>query len=140
MIKQWRTGAVLWGLGLGSLLAQPQPPVETAYGQSPTQAVARFDLEHPVRIRVINATPHPLEYGLADPFPQVTEVQAGNQIELTQVRIPNCLAINTPMLAPVEYQVTLLPDNWIEVEVTVSPDIYGVHCLDLRLDGGIYVY
>lgn len=100
----------------------------------------RFDPNQAVHIRVFNRTPHPLEYGLADPFPQIKEVQAGEQIELFQVRVPNCLGINTPMLAPVQYQVSAGAGNWIEVEVQVSPEIYGVHCLELQLDGGVYVY
>lgn len=123
-------------LPLGALLLST--PVGLA--QSLPADVTRFDPSQPVHLRVINRTPYPIEYGLTDPRPQVKEVQAGDQIELKQIRIPNCLGLNTPMLAPVIYQVSSLADNWIRVEVRVSPEIYGVHCLDLRQDGEIYVY
>lgn len=120
---------------IGWLISTP-----AGLAQSWETDVARFDPSQPVHLRVINRTPYPIEYGLTDPRPQVKEVQAGDQIELKQIRIPNCLGLNTPMLAPVVYQVSALADNWIRVEVRVSPEIYGVHCLDLRQDGEIYVY
>lgn len=138
MRDAWVGLTVAWILGCGV----PDGFLLSSFAQthSDQQPVARFDPTQPVRLRVINRTPHPLEYGLTDPRPQVTEVQAGEQIELTQVRIPNCLGINTPMLAPVRYQVSRQDGNWIQVEVRVSPEIYGEHCLDLRQDGEIYVY
>ncbi len=114
----------------GSLIAQGSVwPVETWF--SPQQ---------PVKLRIVNRTPYPLEYGLTDPRPIVTEVQAGEQVELTTVRIPNCLAINTPMMSPVQYDATTVSGNWIVVEVTVVSDVSGDHCLDLRESGAVYIY
>ncbi len=127
---------LVWGFPLVSTPVASGSPIAQPDQQTPV----RFNPNQPVHIRVFNRTPHPLEYGLADPFPQIKEVQTGEQIELYQVRVPNCLGLNTPMLAPVQYQVSAEAGNWIEVEVRVSPEIYGVHCLELQLDGEVYVY
>ncbi|NJO86099.1 MAG: hypothetical protein HC818_05595 [Synechococcaceae cyanobacterium RM1_1_27] len=59
---------------------------------SPWAVVARFDPARPITVRVLNRTPHPLEYGLSDPYPSVlTEVQTGQEIRLEQVVVPQLL-------------------------------------------------
>ena len=112
---------------------------------SPWQVVARFDPARPITVRVLNRTPHPLEYGLSDPYPTtLTEVQTGQKIQLEQVVVPNCLALNTPMLSPVQYAVASTQDaagaNLITVEVTTVNDVSGDHCLDLQESGAIFIY
>ena len=112
---------------------------------SPWQVVARFDPARPITVRVLNRTPHPLEYGLSDPYPStLTEVQTGQEIQLEQVVVPNCLALNTPMMSPVQYAVAATQDaagsNLITVEVTTVNDVSGDHCLDLQDSGAIFIY
>ncbi|NJK62373.1 MAG: hypothetical protein HC921_06505 [Synechococcaceae cyanobacterium SM2_3_1] len=80
-----------------------------------------------------------MEYGLTDPRPVVTEVQPGESVELFSVLIPNCLAVNTPMLTPVQYQVEV-KQNRIHVQVLPVNDLSGDHCLDLHPTGTLYVY
>ncbi len=129
---------VITTLSLGSALVSP------TWG-SPWQVVARFDPQQPTAIKILNRTPHPLEYGLSDPYPAIlTEVQSGQELQLEAVAIPNCLALNTPMLSPVQYQVETSPQpsgsNLITVTVTPVNDVSGDHCLDLQSSGAIFVY
>jgi hypothetical protein len=49
------------------------------------------------------------------------------------------MAINTPMLAPVGYQVSVDSFNVITVEVRLVNDVSGDHCLDLQATGAIFV-
>ncbi len=133
-------GLVRLGIALGMGTCGWLFPISTLKAQDSIWSVeAWFDPSRPVTIRLMNQTPHPLEYGLTDPRPIVTEVQTGQQVDLTSVRIPNCLAVNTPMLSPVQYDVDVV-DNLIQVEVTVVNDVSGDHCLDLRSSGAIYIY
>ncbi len=118
--------------------------VSAAWG-SPWQVVARFDPDQPTAIKILNRTPYPLEYGLSDPYPAtLTEVQSGQALQLEAVAIPNCLALNTPMLSPVQYEVETSPppsgSNLITVTVTTVNDVSGDHCLDLQSSGAIFVY
>lgn len=140
MQSRWIWRWQLYGLIVGLMLGVGAGWSQEVRGQEAIWSVATwFNPAQPVKIRILNRTPHPLEYGLTDPRPIVTEVQAGQQVELTSVRIPNCLAVNTPMLSPVQYNVSVA-DNWIIVEVKVVSDVSGDHCLDLRANGAIYIY
>lgn len=103
------------------------------------QGVGQFNPNQPVSILLMNQTEDPLEYGLTDPRPVVTEVQPGESVELSSVLIPNCLAVNTPMLTPVRYQVEV-KQNHIHVQVHPVNDLSGDHCLDLHPSGTLYVY
>lgn len=104
-------------------------------------AVAQFDPQRPVTIRILNQTPYPLEYGLSDPYPaQLTEVQTGQSIQLDEVPVPNCLAVNTPMLSPVQYGIQVDTANLVTVSVTTVNDASGDHCLDVHPSGALYVY
>jgi hypothetical protein len=103
------------------------------------QGVGQFNPNQPVSILLINKTADPLEYGLTDPRPVVTEVQPGESVEIKSVLVPNCLAANTPMLTPVQYQVNVV-QNRIHVEVFPVNDLSGDHCLDLHPSGTLYVY
>ncbi len=103
------------------------------------QGVGQFDPNQSVSILLINQTEAPLEYGLTDPRPVVTEVQPGESVELRSVLVPNCLAVNTPMLTPVQYQVEV-KHNLIHVQVLPVNDLSGDHCLDLHPSGTLYVY
>ncbi|NJO86098.1 MAG: hypothetical protein HC818_05590 [Synechococcaceae cyanobacterium RM1_1_27] len=53
------------------------------------------------------------------------------------------MALNTPMLSPVQYAVTSSQDpagsNLITVEVTTVNDVSGDHCLDLQDNGTIFI-
>lgn len=103
------------------------------------EAVGQFNPAQPVQIKVLNQTRFPIEYGLTDPRPIVSEIPAGETLDINQPRIPNCLALNTPMMSPVQYKVET-QGNQIIVAVQIVNDVSGDHCLDLREDGQIFVY
>jgi hypothetical protein len=101
--------------------------------------VARFNPTPPVEVVVRNRTGLPLEYGFTDPRQGISELQPGETLRLSNLTLPNCLAINTPMLGPVGYQVSVDPANVITVEVRLVNDVSGDHCLDLQETGAIFV-
>ncbi|MEN9222292.1 MAG: hypothetical protein Q6M04_07620 [Thermostichus sp. BF3_bins_97] len=101
--------------------------------------VARFNPNLPSELVIINRTGLPLEYGFTDPRRDVFEFPPEETLRLSNYRIPNCMAINTPMLAPVRYEVSVDPRNVITVEVRLVNDVSGDHCLDLQATGAIFV-
>ncbi|MGQ9838119.1 MAG: hypothetical protein ACUVRV_09165 [Cyanobacteriota bacterium] len=101
--------------------------------------IARFDPNRPSELVIINRTGLPLEYGFTDPQRDVFELASEETLRLSNYRIPNCMAINTPMLAPVQYQVSVDATNVITVEVRLVNDVSGDHCLDLQATGAIFV-
>ncbi|MEN9226489.1 MAG: hypothetical protein Q6L60_14505 [Thermostichus sp. HHBFW_bins_43] len=101
--------------------------------------VARFNPNLPSELVILNRTGLPLEYGFTDPRRNIFELPSGETLRLSSYRIPNCMAINTPMLAPVRYDVSVDPTNVITVEVRLVNDVSGDHCLDLQATGAIFV-
>ncbi|MFQ3583333.1 MAG: hypothetical protein SNJ85_00150 [Cyanobacteriota bacterium] len=119
-------------------VALPQLPVgvdQAAFNRP----VARFSPNRPSELVIINRTGLPLEYGFTDPRQDVSEFPPEETLRLSNYRIPNCMAINTPMLAPVQYLVSVDPMNVITVEVRLVNDVSGDHCLDLQATGAIFV-
>ncbi|MCF2972702.1 hypothetical protein L1047_16015 [Synechococcus sp. Nb3U1] len=119
-------------------VALPQLPVgvdQTVFNRP----VARFNPDRPSELVIINRTGLPLEYGFTDPRREVFEFPPEETLRLSNYRIPNCMAINTPMLAPVGYRVSVDPTNVITVEVRLVNDVSGDHCLDLQATGAIFV-
>ncbi|MEN9232276.1 MAG: hypothetical protein Q6L68_15370, partial [Thermostichus sp. DG02_5_bins_236] len=146
------TVALLGGWVGGQLLYETnfvaaQPAFETlALPQLPVgvdqrvfdRPVARFNPNQPSELVIINRTGLSLEYGFTDPRRDVFEFPPEETLRISNYRIPNCLAINTPMLAPVQYQVSVDPMNVITVEVRLVNDVSGDHCLDLQATGAIF--
>jgi hypothetical protein len=142
-------GGWVGGQGLEqSTLVAAQPAFETvALPQLPVgvdqsvfdRPVARFNPNLPSELVILNRTGLPLEYGFTDPRREVFEFPPEDTLRLSNYRIPNCMAINTPMLAPVRYEVSVDPMNVITVEVRLVNDVSGDHCLDLQATGAIFV-
>ncbi|MDX2273255.1 MAG: hypothetical protein NW237_15080 [Cyanobacteriota bacterium] len=104
-----------------------------------TKPRVQFNPRVPLKLVVINYTGYPLEYGLTDPRSLVTELPVDERLTLSNFRIPNCLAINTPMYAPVQYIVSVDRYNTATVQVKLVNDVSGDHCLDIQPTGAIFV-
>ncbi len=142
----WMVVALLVWLGGQGAAAQPAfqtvplPRLPVGVAQSVfDRPVARFNPNLPAELVIHNRTGLPLEYGFTDPRQSVSELAAGETLRLGNLPIPNCMAINTPMLGPVGYRVSVDPLNVITVEVRLVNDVSGDHCLDLQETGAIFV-
>lgn len=130
----------LWVAAQPTFQTVPLPRLPVGVDQSVfDRPVARFNPNLPAELVIRNRTGLPLEYGFTDPRQKVSELPAGETLRLSNLLIPNCMAINTPMLAPVGYQVSVDPLNVITVEVRLVNDVSGDHCLDLQETGAIFV-
>jgi len=140
--------AALLGVWVGGHRAAAQPAFQTVpLPQLPVgvdqsvfdRPVARFNPNLPAELVIRNRTGLPLEYGFTDPRQDISELPPGETLRIGNLPIPNCMAINTPMLAPVGYRVSVDPLNVITVEVRLVNDVSGDHCLDLQETGAIFV-